>query len=76
MIGAPPPPSWRKPVGMLAILAIIALWAGLIASFSVQIARWPTIAQTIFYIVAGIIWIFPMRPLLVWMETGRFRAAK
>jgi hypothetical protein len=29
--------------------------------------------QAIVYIVAGIIWIFPMRPVLVWMETGRWR---
>ena len=67
-------PSWRKPVGMLAILAIIALWGGLIASFSGTIGTWPRLAQLIFYVLAGIIWIFPVRPLLTWMEIGRFRA--
>jgi len=76
MIGAPPPPSWRKPAGMLAILAIITAWAALIGSFSGAIGRWPGPVQTVFYVVAGIIWIFPVRPLLVWMETGRFRPAK
>jgi len=67
-------PSWRKPVGMLAILAIIAAWAGLIATFSAEIGRWPRVMQVIFYIVAGIVWIFPVRPMLTWMETGRWRA--
>jgi hypothetical protein len=76
MIGAPPPPSWRKPAGVLAILAIIATWAAIIGSFSVVIGGWPQAVQLAVYVVAGIIWIFPMRPLLIWMETGRFRAPK
>ena len=66
-------PSWRKPVGMLLILAIIALWATAIASFSGMIGTWPGWLQAIFYVVAGIVWIFPVRPLLTWMELGRFK---
>jgi predicted membrane channel-forming protein YqfA (hemolysin III family) len=66
-------PSWRKPVGMLLILAIVALWAIAIASFSEVIGGWPGWLQAIFYVVAGIVWIFPVRPLLTWMELGRFR---
>jgi Ca2+/Na+ antiporter len=66
-------PSWRKPAGMFLILAVILFWAILIASFSEAIGRLPGIVQAIVYIVAGIIWIFPMRPVLVWMETGRWR---
>jgi hypothetical protein len=30
--------------------------------------------QAVIYIVSGIIWIAPLRPLLIWMETGRWRA--
>lgn len=66
-------PSWRKPVGMLFILLIIAVWAIIIASFSRVIGSWPGIVQLVVYVVAGIIWIFPVRPLLTWMEIGRFR---
>lgn len=66
-------PSWRKPAGMFLILAVIAVWAFIVASFSHTIARWPGVVQAVVYIVAGIIWIFPMRPVLVWMETGRWR---
>jgi hypothetical protein len=69
-----PTPSWRKPVGMLAILGMIAAWAGLIGTFSNQIGSWPFLAQLLFYVFTGIIWIFPARPILVWMETGRWRA--
>lgn len=67
-------PSWRKPAGMLLILAIIVLWATLIASLSPWIGALPGWTQAIVYIVAGIIWIAPMRPLLIWMETGKWRA--
>lgn len=66
-------PSWRKPVGALLILALIALWCVLIASLSGAVARWHWGVQAIFYLVTGIVWITPMRPLLVWMETGRWR---
>lgn len=68
-----PQPSWRKPAGMIAILAIIAFWAILIASNADLIGRLHWTLQAVFYTVAGIIWIFPIRPLLTWMETGRFR---
>ncbi|WP_375250468.1 DUF2842 domain-containing protein [Sphingomonas sp.] len=66
-------PSWRKPVGMLIILALIAVWCVAIASLSATIGRWPGIAQLLFYVVTGIIWITPLKPLLRWMETGRWR---
>jgi len=66
-------PSWRKPAGIFAILAIIAGWALIIASLSTEVGRWPVLAQAIFYLVAGIVWILPLKPLLRWMETGRFK---
>ncbi len=67
-------PSWRKPAGMLMMLTVIAIWAVLVASLSAWIGTLPAVAQMLVYVVAGIGWIFPMRPLLVWMETGRWRA--
>ena len=65
-------PSWRKPAGIFAILALITLWAVLIVSFSARIGDWPVLTQALFYLVAGIVWILPLKPLLRWMETGRF----
>ncbi len=69
----PGAPSWRKPVGMLLILGIITLWAVIVGSCSPWIGGLPMAVQVPLYIVAGIVWIFPMKPLLAWMETGRFR---
>jgi hypothetical protein len=73
MIGAPPPPSWRKPAGIFAILGLILLWAILIGSFSAGIGRLPWWGQIPVYLVSGIVWIMPLKPLLQWMETGRWR---
>lgn len=66
-------PSWRKPVGMLAILALIVGIAALVGSFAAEIARLPALVQGLAYVIFGIVWIAPLRPLLSWMETGRFR---
>ena len=67
-------PSWRKPAGIFLILAIIVTWAALVASLAGFVENWPVIAQAGYYLVAGIAWILPLKPLLRWMETGRFRA--
>jgi hypothetical protein len=67
-------PTWRKPAGMLAILLIILVWSGIIVSASDFIGTLNIAMQSIIYLVAGIVWIAPMRPLMIWMETGSFRA--
>jgi len=66
-------PTWRKPAGMLAILLIILVWSGIIVSASDFIGTLNIAIQSIIYLVAGVIWIAPMRPLMIWMETGSFR---
>lgn len=71
----PPTPRWQKPVGMLAILALIAIWCIAVVSLSPWVGRWPELAQLLFYVVTGIVWLWllPMRRMLRWMETGRWR---
>jgi len=66
-------PSWRKPFGMLGILAYVTIWAVAVASLSGMVGLWPVIAQAVFYVIAGTIWIMPLKPVLKWMETGHFR---
>jgi len=66
-------PTWRKPFGMFVILALILMWVVIVASFSGVVARWHPLLQLGFYGVTGMIWIAPLKPLLAWMETGRWR---
>ena len=64
----PPPPAWRKPAGVLLILLLIFVWCVLVATLSPAIGRLPSLAQALAYLVLGIVWIVPLKPLLRWME--------
>lgn len=66
-------PTWRKPVGILALLAALLAYALLIARLLAPISSWPVLAQAAIYVVLGTVWLLPLRRFLVWMETGRFR---
>ncbi|MET0270987.1 MAG: DUF2842 domain-containing protein [Sphingomonas sp.] len=66
-------PSWRKPFGMLMLLLLIAAWASLVVFASPLIERLPSLVQALVYLVAGIVWILPLKPMLRWMETGVWR---
>ena len=66
-------PTWRKPAGILAMLAALALYAMLAVTLLAPVARWPVLAQTAVYAVAGTVWILPLGRFLKWMETGRWR---
>jgi hypothetical protein len=65
-------PSTRKLGGILLILALIVLWAGLVAVLAPFVWRWPVLVQALFYLFMGLIWIAPLRPLVRWIETGRW----
>lgn len=69
----PGQPSWRKPAGIFFILALISVWAAMVVSLAGTVGDWPVLVQAIFYLIAGIVWILPLKPLLRWMETGRFK---
>lgn len=66
-------PSWRKPAGIFLILLIILVWAGIVSTASPWITALPAPAQGVVYVIAGLVWILPLKPLLAWMETGKWR---
>jgi len=68
-----PEPSSRKLVGIGLILLLIALWATFVASLAQVVGRWPILVQAVFYLVMGIAWIIPLKPLVRWIQTGSFR---
>jgi hypothetical protein len=65
-------PTWRKPVGILALLLGLAIYAVLVAQLAGIISMWPVLVQMLAYIVLGTIWLLPLRRFLIWMETGRW----
>ena len=66
-------PTWRKPAGMGLILLLIAVWAVLVVSAAALLESMPWPVHALYYTVAGIAWILPLKPLLRWMETGKWR---
>ncbi|WP_439545179.1 DUF2842 domain-containing protein [Sandarakinorhabdus sp.] len=69
----PPEPTWRKPVGMIGMIFYIAVYALIISVLSDQIAGTSQFVQVAFYLVAGLAWVAPLKPLFLWMNTGRWR---
>jgi hypothetical protein len=65
-------PSWRRLAVIGAILLLILVWTVLIATFAPTVGRWPVLVQALFYLVVGIAWIAPLKPLLRWSQTGQW----
>lgn len=59
----------RKALGCLALLGYLAIYALFAASVGVWLAPLlPTWAELVFYLIAGVVWIFPLKPLMRWMS--------
>ena len=67
-------PTLRIPLGILALVAALAIYAVVIARYAPDlIGDWPTLAQALVYLVLGIVWILPLKRFIIWMETGHWR---
>jgi len=66
-------PSPRKLIGVTLILLLIVLWAAFVASLAQVVGQWPILLQAPYYLVMGVVWIVPLKPLVRWIETGSFR---
>jgi hypothetical protein len=69
-------PSYRKLIGIGLILLLIVLWAAFVASLARTVSGWPILVQAPFYLVMGMVWIVPLKPLVRWIQTGSFRATQ
>lgn len=59
----------RKAVGCAGLLAYLAAYAVIAATLGAYLAPMlPAWAELAFYAVAGIVWIFPLKPLFAWMN--------
>lgn len=66
-------PKWRNGAGMAMIMLLIVIWSAIVVSLAPFVTGLHWAVEALFYIVAGIAWIFPVRPMLTWMETGKWR---
>ena len=66
-------PSSLTLIGIGLILLLIVVWAAFVASLAQVVGGWPILVQAAFYLIMGIVWIIPLKPLVRWIETGSFR---
>ncbi len=60
----------RKFTAMLAMLVFLILYAGLAATIGSALTETPRLVQLGFYVIAGIAWVFPLKPLFNWMNAA------
>jgi hypothetical protein len=66
-------PTWRIPFGILGLFAALMAYGLVIARYApALIGSWSGAAQTVVYVVLGLVWLLPLRRFLIWMETGRW----
>lgn len=63
----------RKPVAMLLVMLWLFVWVVGASMIGSRMTEWNQLIQLVFYVIAGLGWIFPLRPIFRWMnehETG------
>lgn len=64
-------PTWRIPFGIVSLFIALIIYGVVIARYAPGIiGSWPGLAQTVVYVVLGLIWLLPLKRFLIWMETG------
>jgi len=58
----------RKIVASIILLLFIACWIFMVGTIGPRVADWPTWAVIVFYLVAGLGWIAPFKPIFAWMN--------
>lgn len=64
-------PSWRKPAGIGLILLLILVWVVIVVTAADLLVGLPWPVHALYYVVAGTVWVLPLKPLLRWMETAQ-----
>jgi hypothetical protein len=61
---------WKKFIGVFALIGIIAIYALLVMRAAIAILpEAGPVAEFLFYAVAGMAWVVPVRYLILWMNT-------
>ncbi len=62
------PPSAKKALGSLAIIVWLIGYIAVAVMIGERLHALPAIAPLVFYAIAGVAWVIPLRPLFKWMN--------
>lgn len=60
----------KKIVASLILLGFMVCWIIMVGSVAPMVSTWPKWAMMLFYVLAGIGWIIPFKPIFAWMNRG------
>ena len=66
-------PTLRRPLGILAVLVGILAYALFAVWLFAPVASLHPLVQLPIWAVLGVAWVFPLKPVMVWIETGKWR---
>ncbi len=66
----------RRPLGVLALIVGIFAYVLFAVWLFEPVAALHPLLQAPIWLVLGIAWVFPIRPVIVWIETGRWKVGK
>lgn len=69
----PPEPTWRKPVGMIGLMLYLTIYALAVTGLADWLGTLPQWLMIPAYVALGFAWLLPLKPLFLWMNTGRWR---
>ena len=64
------PRSQRRIIASIVLLLFLAFWVWAAATIGSQLNTAPKWLTLIFYVVAGIGWAVPLKPVFNWMNSG------
>lgn len=69
-------PRLRKLIGVFAFLAVLTFYVLFIMVLGTYVVPHNIWIELPFYILAGVAWVPLVMPLILWMETGKWRKPK
>jgi hypothetical protein len=69
-------PSLRRPLGIIGLILFLFVYALLAVRLAEPVTGLHPLLQLPVWLILGLAWVVPFRPVLVWMETGCWRTSK
>lgn len=66
-------PSLRRPLGIIGLLLFLFAYVLAAVALAEPVATLHPLLQLPVWLILGLAWVIPVRPVLYWIETGRFR---